>query len=99
MSSANSGAIANGYLNDFTKPPGNNDHLTRMGFNEFRLRLPELLLMRVDKIGMSASIEARLPFMDHNWVEYTQNIPQNLKVKVGVKKYLLKKEDVDLLSD
>ena len=36
------------------------DVLTRMIYNEFKLRLPELLLMRVDKIGMSTSIEARV---------------------------------------
>ena len=99
LSSANSGDIIDGYLNEFNKSPGNDDHLTRMGYNEFRLRLPELLLMRVDKISMSTSMEARVPFLDHNLVEYTQNIPQNLKVKDGIKKYLLKKAVTDLLPD
>lgn len=99
LSSANSGDIINGYLNDLEKSPGNNDPLTRMAFNEFRLRLPELLLMRVDKVGMSTSIEARVPFLDHSLVEYTQNIPQSLKVKGGVKKNLLKQAVADLLPD
>ena len=99
LSSVNSGDIVNGYLNDLKKSPGNDDPLTRMAYNEFRLRLPELLLMRVDKVGMSTSIEARVPFLDHNLVEYTQNIPQSLKVKGGIKKNLLKQAVADLLPD
>ena len=99
LSSVNSGDIVNGYLNDLKKSPGNDDPLTRMAYNEFRLRLPELLLMRVDKVGMSTSIEARVPFLDHNLVEYTQNIPQSLKVKGGIKKNLLKQAVADLLPN
>ena len=54
--------------------PGS-DVLTRMIYSEFKLRLPELLLMRVDKIGMSVSIEPRVPFLDHLLVELTMNLP------------------------
>ena len=46
-----------------------------MIYNEFKLRLPELLLMRVDKIAMSVSLEARVPFLDHHLVEFTMDIP------------------------
>jgi len=70
-----------------------------MAYGEFRLRLPELLLMRVDKIGMSTSIEGRVPFLDHELVEFTQDIPQSWKVRDGTKKYLLKKAVGDLLPD
>jgi asparagine synthase (glutamine-hydrolysing) len=66
------------------------DPLACMVYNEFKLRLPELLLMRVDKIGMSASIEARVPFLDHHLVEFTSGIPQAHKVRGGVAKHLLK---------
>lgn len=99
LSSANSGDIINGYLDDLKKSPGHGDHLGRMSYNDFRLRLPELLLMRVDKISMSTSIEGRVPFLDHKLVEYTQNLPQSLKVKGGVKKHLLKEAVKDLLPD
>lgn len=67
------------------------DQLTRMTYSEFRLRLPELLLMRVDKIGMSTSLEARVPFLDHELVEFSMDIPQRYKIKGGVAKHLLKK--------
>ncbi len=62
------------------RSPGQ-DVLTRMIYNEFKLRLPELLLMRVDKIGMSTTIEARVPFLDHELVEFTMDIPMARKVQ------------------
>jgi asparagine synthase (glutamine-hydrolysing) len=78
------------------RAPGS-DVLTRMIYSEFRLRLPELLLMRVDKIGMSVSIEPRVPFLDHKLVEFTMNLPLELKVGDGVAKSLLKQALADLL--
>lgn len=75
----------------------NADVLTRMIYNEFKLRLPELLLMRVDKISMSVALEARVPFLDHRLVEFTMDIPMEYKVRNGEPKYLLKKAVEDLL--
>jgi asparagine synthase (glutamine-hydrolysing) len=70
--------------------PGS-DQLTRMAYAEFKLRLPELLLMKVDKIGMSASIEPRVPFLDHALVELTMSLPAELKIGWGRPKDLLKR--------
>jgi asparagine synthase (glutamine-hydrolysing) len=75
------------------------DLLTRMIYSEFKLRLPELLLMRVDKIGMSASIEPRVPFLDHKLVEFTMNVPMSLKVRHGIPKWLLKQAVRGLIPD
>jgi asparagine synthase (glutamine-hydrolysing) len=80
------------------KAPGS-DILTRMIYSEFKLRLPELLLMRVDKIGMSVSIEPRVPFLDHKLVEFTMNLPMEVKVPDGVAKSLLKESMRGLLPD
>ncbi|MBI3787143.1 MAG: hypothetical protein HY276_02705 [Ignavibacteriales bacterium] len=67
------------------------DYLKRMIYLEFKNRLPELLLMRVDKVSMATSIEARVPFLDHRMVEYTMTIPRRYKIKNGEPKYILKK--------
>ncbi len=80
------------------RAPGS-DMLTRMVYSEFKLRLPELLLMRVDKIGMSVSIEPRVPFLDHRLVEFTMNLPIDVKVSRGVPKSLLKDAVRGLLPD
>jgi asparagine synthase (glutamine-hydrolysing) len=55
--------------------------------------------MRVDKIGMSVSLEARVPFLDHHLVEFTMDIPQEWKVRNDVPKYLLKKAVEGLIPD
>jgi len=81
-----------------SKFPGS-DPLTRMIHSEFRLRLPELLLMRVDKIGMSESLEARVPFLDHKLVEFSMDIPEEWKTRGGEPKYLLKKAVEGLIPD
>ncbi len=67
------------------------DYLKRMIYLEFRNRLPELLLMRVDRVSMASSIEARVPFLDHRMVEYSMRIPMALKLRNGETKYILKK--------
>lgn len=67
------------------------DHMTQMGYLELKHRLPELLLMRVDKMSMAAAVEARVPFLDHKFVAFALTIPQSLKYRNGVTKYILKK--------
>lgn len=53
------------------------------------------LLHKVDIASMSKSLELRVPFLDHNLVEFAINLPLELKVKNNEQKYLMKK----LLSD
>jgi asparagine synthase (glutamine-hydrolysing) len=84
-------AVVAHHLAEFDRLFPGGDVLTRMIYLEFKLRLPELLLMRVDKISMSTSVEARVPFLDHKLVEFTMGVPMGLKVKGGVPKHILKK--------
>jgi asparagine synthase (glutamine-hydrolysing) len=91
--------VVRSFLEPFDAAHPGSDVLTRMIYNEFKLRLPELLLMRVDKIGMSTSIEARVPFLDHHLVEFTMDIPMQHKVRNGDAKYLLKKAVSGLIPD
>ncbi len=73
------------------------DFYTRMVYNEFKLRLPELLLMRVDKITMSHSLEARVPFLDHHLVEMTMDLPASIRVPDGRTKDVLKRAVTGLI--
>jgi asparagine synthase (glutamine-hydrolysing) len=61
--------------------------------------LPELLLMRVDKISMSASVEARVPFLDHELVEFCMDLPVEMRRRGDLGKYLLKKAVRGLVPD
>ena len=47
--------------------------------------------MRVDKITMATSVEARVPFLDHYLIEYAMGLPQALKVKGTSGKHILKR--------
>lgn len=67
------------------------DFVNRINYLELKNRLPELLLMRADKMAMAQGVEARVPFLDYSLVEFMLSIPGNLKFKNNQTKYLLKK--------
>jgi asparagine synthase (glutamine-hydrolysing) len=46
--------------------------------------------MRVDKVTMASSIEARVPYLDHKLVELALAIPVEVKYRDGVTKWVLK---------
>ncbi len=75
------------------------DYLNYMAYLDLRLRLPELLLMRVDKMSMAASIEARVPYLDHVFVGLAMSIPERLKLNGGTTKSLLKQAVRGILPD
>lgn len=68
-----------------------NDFVKNMFLFELKVPLPDLLLMNVDKMTMAWSVEARVPFLDHKLVEFSETVPFNLKLKGMQEKYLLKK--------
>jgi asparagine synthase (glutamine-hydrolysing) len=69
----------------------------RMTYIELKRRLAELLLMRVDKMTMATSVEARVPFLDHELVEFVLALPPELKVRGTTGKYILKRAVSDIL--
>jgi len=74
-------------------------HLNWMSYLDLNFRLPELLLMRVDKMSMGVSLEGRVPFLDHKFVELAMSIPESIKTKNGTLKYILKKAVRGLIPD
>ena len=55
------------------------------------------LLMKQDQMSMACSIESRVPFLDHPFVEFAMSIPDHLKIRGATQKYVLKKAVEDLL--
>ena len=49
-----------------------------MTYIDLKIRLPELLLMRMDKLSMQSGVEARVPFLDHRIVEFVLSLPSEL---------------------
>ena len=55
---------------------------------EYKMRLPELILQKIDYSTMSQSVEARSPFMDHFLIEYSSGLSFDTKMKYGAKSIL-----------
>jgi len=56
-----------------------------------RTYLPDAMLTKVDRASMAASLEIRIPLLDHRVMKYTASLPENLKYRNGTGKYILKK--------
>ena len=56
----------------------------------FETEMVDCLLMRVDKMTMAHSLEARAPFLDYKLVELAFSIPEKYKIKNLTSKYILK---------
>jgi len=65
--------------------------LDRMLDADLRLWLPDDLLMKMDKMSMAASVEARVPLLDHPLVEWAATLPRRFKVRGLEGKVLLKR--------
>ncbi|MBA3736319.1 MAG: asparagine synthase (glutamine-hydrolyzing) [Actinobacteria bacterium] len=86
------GAPAFDYLHSLVGSGTNEEEVARLALNhEFALRLPELLLMRIDKMTMAASVEARAPFLDHQLVEFAARLPLSFHWADGYGKRILKR--------
>ncbi len=75
------------------------DFSQQMSYVELRNRLPELLLMRVDKFSMQHSLEARAPFLDHTLATYALSLPAAMKIDGTRTKAVLKDAAHDWLPD
>lgn len=73
--------------------------LAWMSYLDLNLRLPELLLMRVDKMSMAVSLETRVPFLDHKFVELAMSVPQSVKAKNYELKHIFKKAVRGIIPD
>lgn len=66
-------------------------YLDKTLYTDLHTYLPGDLLVKADRMTMAASLEGRSPFLDHELVEWSARVPDQLKVKGRSGKYLLKK--------
>ena len=62
-------------------------------------RMVDYILTSRDKMTMAASLELRVPFLDHRLVEFMAGLPWNMKIKNGKEKAILKDSFRHLLPD
>ncbi|OGG48153.1 MAG: asparagine synthase (glutamine-hydrolyzing) [Candidatus Handelsmanbacteria bacterium RIFCSPLOWO2_12_FULL_64_10] len=73
------------------------DALSQLMYIDTRVWLPDDLLTVGDKLSMAVSLEARVPFLDHEFIEFLEGIPSALKIKHLRAKYIWKKAVQDWL--
>jgi asparagine synthase (glutamine-hydrolysing) len=66
------------------------DVANQMLLVDMMVELPDIFLEKVDRSTMAASLEVRVPFLDHDLVDYVVRIPSDRKMPWGRKKWLLK---------
>ena len=59
--------------------------------------LPDDLLVKVDIASMAHGLEARSPFIDHEFMEFAATLPSSLKLRGAEKKYIFKRAVRDLV--
>lgn len=64
---------------------------------DFRTQLPEEFLLMTDRFSMAQSLEARVPLLDHELVEFVASIPASIRTRPNDLKALLKAAVADLL--
>lgn len=62
--------------------------LNRMLYTDTKTSLPDDLLLKADKMTMANSVELRVPFLDHKFLEFAASLPENMKVRGFRTKYL-----------
>jgi asparagine synthase (glutamine-hydrolysing) len=74
-----------------------NDLLNRQLFTDFKLFLADDILVKVDRMSMATSLEARAPFLDKDVIELAFRMPGSMKLRGSTRKFVLKKAVEDLV--
>lgn len=77
--------------------PGNGDVVNSLLYVDQKTWLPDTYLEKLDKATMAVGLEGRVPFLDHELVEFAATIPAKYKIKGRRTKHILKESVKDLL--
>lgn len=87
----NSGGNAAKYLREVLAGANQGQLLNRMLYVDVKTWLPDDLLLKADKMTMANSVELRVPYLDHEVLEFAARLPENAKVRGFTTKHILKK--------
>lgn len=66
-------------------------HLDLVQYADMKTYLPGDILTKVDRASMAASLEVRVPLLDHEFLEWAATLPPGFRLRAREGKYLLKK--------
>jgi asparagine synthase (glutamine-hydrolysing) len=91
------GAFSSAFYEALFAASSDASSLKRMSCADIKSWLPDDLLIKADKMTMAASVELRVPFLDHKLVEFCLTLPDHLRLNGHIGKYLLKQTALNWL--
>lgn len=91
LAAQRSQADAYSYVARYLWRNGTRPQLNDQLYADLKTYLADDILVKVDRMSMAVSLEARVPFLDHGVVEYAFSIPASLKLRGFTRKYILRK--------
>ena len=83
----------------FTAKQQGLSELEQLALGDIAVHMPASLLQRLDRSTMAWSLEARVPFLSHQFVDWALTMPTDMKLRGGVGKYALRRAFEPLLPD
>ncbi len=78
-------------LEAFFKAAADHEPLAQQQYVDIHSYLVDDILTKVDRMSMAASIEARVPLLDHRVVEFAWSLPPHMKLRLGESKVILRR--------
>ncbi len=97
MQSMASSSGAHDFIRGYFNSADSQDYVNRQLYVDIKTYLCDDIMVKVDRMSMATSLEARAPFLDYRVVEYAATIPSAYKISGTKTKQILKKAMADLL--
>jgi asparagine synthase (glutamine-hydrolysing) len=78
------------FINDLMKGCTYKDDFYKMMYLQFKLTLPDNMMVKMDRMSMAHSLEARIPFLDHRLIEFMVKVHKDVKLPDFERKSILK---------
>ncbi|RPI03513.1 MAG: asparagine synthase (glutamine-hydrolyzing), partial [Calditrichaeota bacterium] len=84
------GYDSHGFIEEYFQQVHSSDPLDQQEYVDIKTYLVDDILVKVDRMSMAVSLEARVPFLDYRFVEFAATIPSSLRLQGKRTKHILK---------
>ncbi len=91
------GYDSHGFIRDYFRQVSTGNPLDEQEYVDIKTYLVDNILVKVDRMSMANSLEARVPFLDHRFVEFAATLPSEMRLFKNRTKHILKESLRDVL--